>query len=75
MVVPQGPPNRVTARVDLSEQTTNVYVGALAYTFPVSTGRGRYATSTGQWKAEWSASDMAVAQIQHGAHAVVGLLP
>jgi len=47
-------PHVLLARVDLSEQTMRVYVDdRLADTFPVSTGRGRYHTPTGNWRAQW----------------------
>ncbi len=58
-LLPLGPafdasPGTVAARVDLSEQRMRVYVdGRLAYTFPVSTGAGRYHTPTGEWNAAW----------------------
>ncbi|MEL6751945.1 MAG: L,D-transpeptidase [Pseudomonadota bacterium] len=45
------PAGRVTARVDLSQQTMNVYKGGKRlYTWPVSTGRAGYRTPTGTWK-------------------------
>ena len=41
----------VTARVDLSSQRMHVCVnGVLAYSWPVSTGRGRYHTPTGVYR-------------------------
>lgn len=44
----------VVAKVDLSEQRMHVYVGGvMRYTWPVSTGRGRYATPVGSWSAKW----------------------
>ncbi len=48
------PPHTLLARIDLSEQTMNVYVdNRLTDTFPVSTGGGRYHTPTGTWQAQW----------------------
>ncbi len=41
----------VTARIDLSSQRMHVYVNGLhAYTWKVSTGRGRYRTPTGVYR-------------------------
>jgi hypothetical protein len=49
-----APPRIMVARVDLSDQTMNVYVDdVLAYTFVVSTGRKGHATPVGRYKAEW----------------------
>lgn len=44
----------MVARIDLSDQTMNVYVqDQLTYTFKVSTARGGYITPVGRYKAEW----------------------
>lgn len=44
----------VVARIDLSDQLMRIYVdNRLSYTFPVSTGLGRYHTPTGRWHAQW----------------------
>ncbi len=44
----------IVARIDLSDQTMNVYVeDQLTYTFRVSTARGGYITPVGRYKAEW----------------------
>jgi L,D-transpeptidase catalytic domain len=50
-----GPPLPVmVARIDLSDQTMNVYLDdQLTYTFRVSTARGGYITPVGRYKAEW----------------------
>ncbi len=41
----------IEARVDLSEQSMQVYInGSRRYTWSVSTGRGRYRTPTGSWR-------------------------
>jgi lipoprotein-anchoring transpeptidase ErfK/SrfK len=49
-----GRPHALLARVDLSEQKMRVYVDdRLTDTFAVSTGRGRYHTPTGNWRAQW----------------------
>ncbi len=52
--LPAAVRSSVVARIDLSDQTMDVYVAErLRYTFPVSTGRGRYRTPTGHWRAQW----------------------
>ena len=44
----------MVARIDLSDQTMNVYLeDQLTYTFKVSTARGGYVTPVGRYKAEW----------------------
>jgi lipoprotein-anchoring transpeptidase ErfK/SrfK len=44
----------MVARIDLSDQTMNVYVDdQLTYTFKVSTARGGHITPVGRYKAEW----------------------
>ena len=47
-------PERIVARIDLSDQAMTVYVdGKIAHRFKVSTGRGSYRTPTGRWNAAW----------------------
>ena len=46
----------VAARVDLSTQTMQIYVGDdLVHVFPVSTARAGYVTPVGDYQAEWIA--------------------
>jgi lipoprotein-anchoring transpeptidase ErfK/SrfK len=48
------PGTPIVARVDLSDQRMYVYLDErLVYTFPVSSGRGKYGTPTGRWNAYW----------------------
>jgi len=48
------PGTPLVARVDLSDQRMYVYLDEqLVYTFPVSSGRGKYGTPTGRWNAYW----------------------
>jgi lipoprotein-anchoring transpeptidase ErfK/SrfK len=52
--LPASAATTVVAKVDLSQQRMNVYVGGvIRYTWAVSTGRGRYRTPTGTWSAKW----------------------
>jgi lipoprotein-anchoring transpeptidase ErfK/SrfK len=52
--MPASAATTVVAKVDLSQQRMNVYVGGVVrYTWAVSTGRGRYRTPTGTWSAKW----------------------
>jgi lipoprotein-anchoring transpeptidase ErfK/SrfK len=55
LTVEADPPLPVmVARIDLSDQTMNVYLeDQLTYTFLVSTARGGYITPVGRYKAEW----------------------
>lgn len=49
--VPSEAATRIEARVDISDQSMQVYVnGVRRYTWSVSTGRGRYRTPTGSWR-------------------------
>lgn len=51
VVVPASAWADVQARISKSSQTMDVYVnGALSYSWPVSTGRGRYATPSGTFR-------------------------
>lgn len=48
------PGTPLTARVNLTEQRMYVYLNKeLIHTFPISSGRGRYGTPTGEWNAYW----------------------
>jgi lipoprotein-anchoring transpeptidase ErfK/SrfK len=50
-VVPATASASVHARISKSTQTMHVYVhGQLAYSWPVSTGRGRFATPSGSFR-------------------------
>lgn len=50
-LVPATASASVHARISKSTQTMHVYVhGQLAYSWPVSTGRGRYATPSGSFR-------------------------
>ena len=51
MLAPAGASANVQARISKSTQTMNVYVhGALYASWPVSTGRGKYATPSGTFR-------------------------
>lgn len=51
LLAPRAADAAVTARVSKSAQTMTVYVnGNLEYVWPVSTGRGRYATPAGSFR-------------------------
>jgi lipoprotein-anchoring transpeptidase ErfK/SrfK len=51
MLAPAGASASVQARISKSTQTMNVYVhGALYASWPVSTGRGKYATPSGTFR-------------------------
>jgi lipoprotein-anchoring transpeptidase ErfK/SrfK len=53
--IPAAPP--VLARIDLSAQTMQIYVGdRLVNVFPVSTGRAGYATPPGDYRPQWLAA-------------------
>lgn len=52
-LLPSAASASVHARVSKSTQTMHVYVhGTLYYSWPVSTGRGRYATPSGSFRAQ-----------------------
>ncbi len=52
-VLPTAASANVYARISKSTQTMHVYVhGTLYYSWPVSTGRGRYATPSGTFRAK-----------------------
>ena len=84
LAVEADPPLPVmVARIDLSDQTMNIYVeDQLTYTFKVSTARGGYITPVGRYKAEslsryhrsrkYDNAPMPWAVFFHGGYAVHG---
>lgn len=75
--------DKVIARVDLSSQTMKVYVdGKRRYSWPVSTGYGRYRTPTGRYSAKflkrmhysskYNNSPMPYSVFFHGGYAIHG---